>query len=502
MKKVLLRVCTFFVLVGLMVGMAIPVSAEVDSGNCGENGSNVTWSFDPETGILTISGDGGMDHYGGAILPWHSRRQQIKNVIIEGGVTSVGDFAFSSCSNLTSITIPNSVTSIGMSAFNGCSSLTSIMIPDSVTSIDWYAFSGCSTLTSITIPNGVTRIYDYAFFRCSSLTSITIPNSVTRIDRSAFEGCSRLIQKENGVSYVDGWVVDCDESATSIALREGTVGIADYAFHSCSSLTSVTFPNSVTSISYGAFSGCSSLTNVTIGNSVTSIGDYAFHSCSSLASVTIPNSVTKIGVRAFFACSRLTSITIPDSVKSICYYAFSECSSLTSITIPSSLTSIGGGAFEDCNELTSAYYHGTETLWNEISIGEGNEELTNVLSFVDCSYGDWVTVTEATEDAEGLKEKVCECGDKITEVIPKLPKAETPTVETPEDNSIVETPNDNSIENTPTKVVQEDEGMTTGEVVAISAGGTAVVGVGGASIWWFAIKKKKFADLINLIRKT
>ena len=183
---------------------------------------------------------------------------------IPNSVTSIGSYAFSDCSSLTSVTIPNSVTRIGSSAFSYCSSLTSVTIPNSVTSIGDYAFSSCSSLTSVTIPNSVTGICEYAFYGCSSLTSITIPNSVT--------------------------------------------SIGSHAFSDCSSLTSVTIPNSVTSIGNYAFSSCSSLTSVTIPNSVTSIGNYAFDVCSSLTSVTIPTSVTEIGSRAFSYCSSLRTI--------------------------------------------------------------------------------------------------------------------------------------------------------------------------------------------------
>ena len=99
---------------------------------------------------------------------------------LDGSVTSIGDYAFTGCSSLTSITIPDGVTSIGDYAFSGCSGLTSITIPDGVTSIGDYAFSGCSGLTSITIGNGITSIGYYAFYGCSSLTSITYLGSMAQ----------------------------------------------------------------------------------------------------------------------------------------------------------------------------------------------------------------------------------------------------------------------------------------------------------------------------------
>ena len=111
--------------------------AEATSGTCGEN---LTWTLDNE-GTLTISGTGAMtDYYYDA--PWHSSSENIKSVVIEDSVTSIGYSAFYGCSNLTSITIPDSLTSIGEWAFGCCSSLTSITIPDSVTSIGERAFSG------------------------------------------------------------------------------------------------------------------------------------------------------------------------------------------------------------------------------------------------------------------------------------------------------------------------------------------------------------------------
>ena len=130
--------------------------------------------------------------------------QGCKNTLIPNSVTSIGDYAFFTCSSLTSITIPNSVTSIGKKAFSHCRALTSITIPNSVTSIGEEAFSYCLSLTSITIPNSVTSIGNGAFSHCSSLASIIIPNSVTSIGERAFDGCSSLksIKIPRTVTYI------------------------------------------------------------------------------------------------------------------------------------------------------------------------------------------------------------------------------------------------------------------------------------------------------------
>ena len=349
----------------------------------------------------------------------------------DGSVTSIGDIAFSSCSGLTSITIPDSVTSIGYNAFSGCTGLTSIVVEDGnpvyhsagnciietdsktlilgcktsvipddgrVTSIGSSAFYECTGLTSITIPDSVTSIGSSAFHGCTGLTSITIPDSVTSIGAWAFSGCnSDIADIEDDISYVDGWVIDCDTSVTKAKLRDTTKGIAGSAFSGCSGLTSITIPDSVTSIGDWAFSGCSGLTSLKIPDSVTSIGDMAFSSCSGLTSITIPDSVTSIGNWAFDGCSGLTSITIPfvgekldgtgetsfdhifgigvpDSLKevvitggaSIGDRAFYRCSGLTSITIPDSVTSIGEFAFYDCSGLITINFQGTKAQWKAI----------------------------------------------------------------------------------------------------------------------------------------
>ena len=291
---------------------------------------NLTWKL-YEDGTLNISGTGAMKNYNNTdnLSPVHMN-SSVKKIVIEEGVTSIGNAAFSGCISLTNITIPDGVTSIGIMVFYNCTSLTSITIPDSVTSIGNSAFNSCTSLTSITIPDSVTRIGKYAFYDCSSLTSITIPDSVTSIGESVFSFCSSL---------------------TSITIPDSVTSIGNSAFYGCSSLTSLTIPNSVTSIGDSAFNACSSLTSLTIPNSVTSIGEGAFYACSSLTSITIPNSVTSIGEGAFYACSSLTSITIPDSVTRIGDYAFKNCSNLTSITIPDSVTSIGNSAFYGCSSL-------------------------------------------------------------------------------------------------------------------------------------------------------
>ena len=172
----------------------------------------------------------------------------------------------------------------------------------SVTTIGDYAFSDCTGLTSVTIPSSVNSIGEEAFRGCTGLTSVTIPTSVTEIGYSAFGGTPWYNNQPDGVVYIGKVAYEFKgemASGTAINIKEGTVSISGYAFYGCTGLTSITIPNSVTSIGEFAFSGCTGLTSVTIPSSVTSIGKSAFSGCTGLTSVTIPNSVTEIGWSAF-----------------------------------------------------------------------------------------------------------------------------------------------------------------------------------------------------------
>ena len=362
----------------------------ITSGKCGEN---VIYSLDTSTGVLTISGTGAMtNYYDENDSPFYNN-SNVKSVIIENGVTSIGVGAFTRCRSLTSVTIPDSVRNIGSSAFYGCTSLTSVTIPDSVTSIGYNAFYDCRSLTSVIIPDSVTSIGEYAFYNCVSLTSVTIPNCVTSIGEYTFYNC---------------------KSITNVTMPNCVTSIGDYAFYNCRSITCVTIPDSVTSIGTEAFRSCISLTDVTIPDSVSSISLGAFYCCYGLKSVIIGNSVTSIDNSAFRSCIRLTDVTIPDSVSSIGSYAFEDCTSLTIVTISDSVTSIDYEAFYNCKSLTDVYYTGTENEWNKITIDDHNENLTGATihyNSVPCTenhnYGEWKTIEEATCTKAGLKQRTC-----------------------------------------------------------------------------------------------
>lgn len=167
----------------------------VASGNCGANGSNLTWTLDSE-GTLTISGKGEMSNYTNmspwGYYSWYKKETQIRKVIIESGVTTIGNYAFYGEANLTNISVPDGITSIGKMAFEGCKKLDSIILPNSLTEIGDSAFSVCTNLTSIALPEKLEKIDWYAFSGCTGLTEIIIPQSVSYIGSYAFQNCKNL----------------------------------------------------------------------------------------------------------------------------------------------------------------------------------------------------------------------------------------------------------------------------------------------------------------------
>jgi len=266
-------------------------------------------------------------------------------------VTSIGEWAFSNCTGLTSVTIPNSVTSIGNYAFDGCSGLVTIVseikTPFEIGNIG-------STSVTLIVPVGTKSAYQSttgwsSFTKNVEVGEGGVAGSIFEIDKIYYTtGENNTASLTSANKAISGAIVIPSQVEFN-GKKYDVTSIGDYAFYGCSGLTSITIPNSVTSIGEWAFYNCTGLTSVTIPNNVTSIGSYAFSGCSGLTSVTIPNSVTSIGGSAFSGCSGLTSVTIPNSVTSIGYEAFYGCSGLTSVIIGSGVLSIGSSAFSNTN---------------------------------------------------------------------------------------------------------------------------------------------------------
>lgn len=286
-----------------------------NSGNCGDegyDGDNLKWKLDDD-GTLTISGTGKMANNGiGHSSKWLGKKESVKKVVIEDGVTSIGECAFYECSNMTEVIIPDSVTTIGFEAFSCCSSLKEIDIPDNVTTIEWDAF-----------------------YRCKSLTEIVIPDSLQTIERSVFSGC---------------------ESLTEINIPDSVESIKEFAFSSCKNLKKVTIPETLKECEKGAFGNTEFFKDNTRNNQPLIINDIVVDGSGCTDEVIIPEGVMEIGKEAFagteyYDHESIHSIVLPDSIRTIRENAFVYCKDLEDINLPEGLETIEQGAFKGCNDL-------------------------------------------------------------------------------------------------------------------------------------------------------
>lgn len=394
MRKIC-SVLTVLILIALCLFLLPTQSQAADIPGAGVCGENLIYTYVND--LLMIQGSGPMTNFDYENkAPWETPDSPIKRIIIHDGVTSIGDYAFSSCTQLEELTLPGTLTQIGKNAFTGCS-IKTLTLPDSVESIGSSAFSYCDNLTDLTLSSNLKTIGESAFYNCLKLQDVTIPANVSKIESSAFSACTSLTKIQvdtNNAAYIsDESGVLFDKDLTTLVQMPGgftgsytvpstVTSISDRAFHTCRGLAEVILPDGLTSIGADAFSFCTNLTTLSIPGSVTSFGEAPFRYCDKLTFTTygngqylgnsgnpylvlvsvtsktateysIPTGTKFICDRAFEKCSALKSITIPDSVIYIGAGAFSRCSALTDVTIGNGLTRIKSNTFQECSALTT-----------------------------------------------------------------------------------------------------------------------------------------------------
>lgn len=359
-----------------------PAVETVASGTCGPN---LTWVID-DNGTLTISGSGEMwDYNEWGTMPWFDVRQNVKALVINNGVSSVGYSAFEDCQNLKEVTLPESLRTVG-----------------------GYAFQGCSGLKKMTIPEGVIRIEQGAFITCDALESISFPKTLQSIGDDCFQYCSKMltvdIAPENAYFMsIDGVIFrrspmelmyyPAGRPETEYTIPDGVVSIESTSFSNCQYLENLKLPEGLQKIKNSAFMFSERINHIEIPSSVTNIEECAFryaklvqvdvvaenlqyasadgvlfnknmtellyypHEKSKSAYI-VPDGVEEIHLLAFENNEYLVDVTLPFTLSIIGNYAFNQCSNLERIQIPKSMSRIGSYAFQSCESLEEIYFKG------------------------------------------------------------------------------------------------------------------------------------------------
>ena len=294
-----------------------------------------------EDGSVLIKGDGAMNDYRSS--PFENLK--IKSVLIESGVTSIGNAVFRGCDELAAVgsseltdgvlDLPDSIKSVGSSAFEGCTSIKEIKLGSGAESLGGFAFANCTGITSLTVPANVTSMERGVFSGCTELTELTLPYAATMAACTAADGETNPDRSVTDLFYDEHW-------------NWGNSSFDSSAYK----LTKITITGG-DKIPQHAFANLKCLTKVDLsGTKITSIDKYAFSSCTSLADVKLPDSLKNIGEYAFLDCAAVKEFALPDGLETIGWAAFGNCTGISKLTVPESVTSMERNMLCGCTELT------------------------------------------------------------------------------------------------------------------------------------------------------
>ena len=341
----------------------------------------------------------------------------LTSVTMASTITTIPDYAFYICSQLSTVNIPSKVKTIGENAFYGCTNMTKVTIPATTTTIgeDAFANSGLTTLTyasntktalrtfatgltKVTLPSTLTSIADNCFYGCTKLASITLPEALETIGSNAFYQCNTLttLTIPASLTFVGSNAFAGTNIQTLVYAQGCTTALRTYA----TTLTSVTIPNTLAHFAPGVFQNCNSLENIHIadlemwnyifsqeasnplpnahriylnGNLLTAlnadfgceVSHYAFAQCKGLKQVNITNSITAIEDYAFMQCPDLEAVTMGSGTERIGTNAFQGCLLLSAVRLGPDVKVIGKNAFYGCSELNSLFFGGNEQKMEE-----------------------------------------------------------------------------------------------------------------------------------------
>ncbi len=363
MLSILLALC--------MLLSMIPVVAAADNEI---SGSDVSWSFDAETGKLTIEGTGPMPEFKSTnAVPWHSHKSAIKTVEIAEGVTTIGRYAFNSHSALTEIRIPESVTYIGERSFYGCSGLLALAIGNGVTEFGELAFGYCDKLTTVTLGSGITEIVKDTFKNCNAIAQVFYMGT-----EDEWENVD--IENNNGGLY------DLPESKLFFMkpLPSGTYMATAWTFDP------MTFTLTV--------SGEGDMEDFDDGEQ-----DW------------------------FDYRKAIHTVVIESGISAVGKVSFRDHQNIHTVYIPASVTAIGDNAFALCKGLKDVYYGSSQEDWASIDLGTGYNYLTAAkLHYAgDCAHTNVTEKVITNDDQTHTIQVVCACGTIVSETEPEACTDET-----------------------------------------------------------------------------
>ena len=414
---------------------------DIVSGYCGGyDGFNLTWRLNCDE-ILVISGEGPMVNYhpkNGEYAPWYD--YAVRGIIVEEGVTTIGDGAFYGLTHVNSgtISLPSTLETIGNNAFENCWNYSgNLVVPENVTSIGHYAFHNCERMSgALILPESLTFIGAGAFQNCEALSAaVVFPEKLQEISYDAFLGCSvndyyfrsqirdPLIQPASSerpsfdswdelhfaqsfVIYENQWQgYYADNVYADAVIDSGNCGAMGEQLEVQWELTAggtliisgtgrmADFERKYIYYQWGCtapwYEYKDQITAIVIEDGVQYIGDYAFYRLfNATGEIVLPESLTEIGDCAFNLCYNLYGeLELPISLTAIGEYAFEGCDNLTgNLIVPDSITTLGEGAFTGCRGFDGILYISESLKTIERYAFSGCNNLTGTLSI-----GTWVT---------------------------------------------------------------------------------------------------------------